>query len=79
MKIKIIAERIERLHCFIDAPDEIFEDTRDRASHHQRRAVNNWIDENYKYFDWSDDPVDSHFDWLDWEHDWRVINEGAAS
>ena len=66
MKIRVKAEETVYLEYFVDVPEEILKESKDRLSKtYLKRAIHNWIDENQSEFDYQD--YDSDRSWYDWE------------
>ena len=66
MKIRVLAEETVYLEYFVDVPEHILEDSKDRLSKtYLKKAIHNWIDENESEFDYQD--YDSVKEWYAWE------------
>ena len=74
MKIRVKAEETIYLEYFVDVPEEILEESKDRLSKtYLKNAIHNWIDENQSEFNYQD--YDSDRSWYDWE---EVTEEETA-
>ena len=66
MRIRVKAEETIYLEYFVDVPEHIIEDSKDRLSKtYLKKAIHNWIDENESEFDYQD--YDSVKEWYAWE------------
>ncbi len=66
MKIRVKAEETVYLEYFVDVPEHILEDSKDRLSKtYLKKAIHNWIDENQSEFNYQD--YDSVKEWYEWE------------
>ena len=66
MRIRVKAEETIYLEYFVDVPEHILEDRKDRLSKtYLKKAIHNWIDENESEFDYQD--YDSVKEWYAWE------------
>ena len=66
MKIRVLAEETVYKECFVDVPEHILEDSKDRLSKtYLKKAIHNWIDENQSEFNYQD--YDSVKEWYEWE------------
>ena len=66
MRIRVKAEETVYLEYFVDVPEEILKESKDRLSKtYLKRAIHNWIDENESEFNYQD--YDSVKEWYDWE------------
>ncbi len=66
MRIRVKAEETIYLEYFVDVPEHILEDSKDRLSKtYLKKAIHNWIDENESEFDYQD--YDSVKEWYAWE------------
>ena len=66
MKIRVKAEETIYLEYFVDVPEHILEDSKDRLSKtYLKKAIHNWIDENESEFNYQD--YDSVKEWYEWE------------
>ena len=66
MKIRVKAEETVYLEYFVDVPEEILKESKDRLSKtYLKGAIHNWIDENESEFDYQD--YDSVKEWYAWE------------
>ena len=66
MKIRVKAEETIYLEYFVDVPEEILEESKDRLSKtYLKRAIHNWINENESEFNYQ--AYDSDWSWYDWE------------
>ena len=66
MRIRVKAEETIYLEYFVDVPEHILEDSKDRLSKtYLKKAIQNWIDENESEFDYQD--YDSVKEWYAWE------------
>jgi hypothetical protein len=72
MKIRVKAEEIIYLECFVDVPDELIKNVND-VPNMTNFNISKWLDQNYQNFNWSD--YDSDRDWYDWE---EVTEEETA-
>jgi len=66
MKIRVKAEETVYLEYFVDVPEHILEDSKDRLSKtYLKRAIHKWVDENESEFNYQD--YDSVKEWYEWE------------
>jgi len=66
MRIRVKAEETVYLEYFVDVPEHILEDSKDRLSKtYLKKAIHNWIDENQSEFNYQD--YDSVKEWYEWE------------
>jgi len=66
MRIRVLAEETTYLECFVDVPEEIVEQSKERLSKtYLKNAIHNWIDENFGELNYLE--YDTDFNWYTWE------------
>jgi len=66
MRIRVLAEETTYLECFVDVPEEIVKQSKERLSkRYLNKAIHKWIDENCGELNYQE--YDTDFDWYTWE------------